>query len=203
MGLSNPLFVQHMDALFGPKRSSALRARLGNFAPQEREIVIIEEVVKALQELGGRFVLPFRFRNERGVRTSHYLVFVSKKFKGYEIMKNIMAKQSSTESQGVPSFEYSPADERCPLLFELARPLDDLQDGLLKYFAGQTLKMRKIYERHSIGLPFVERNYKNALIELETEGRITAEPPASERPKRDGRVTFGPTVVVTFPIVEE
>jgi hypothetical protein len=32
------------------------------------------------------------------------LIFVSKHFKGYEIMKIIMAKESSTEDQGVASF---------------------------------------------------------------------------------------------------
>ena len=66
---------------------------------------------------GGKFVLPFRFRNDRGNRTSHHLIFVSKHVKGYTIMKDIMAKESSKREQGVPSFEYSPADEKYPLLF--------------------------------------------------------------------------------------
>ena len=36
-------------------------------------------------------------------QVSNYLVFVSKHFKGYEIMKDIMAAESSTTEQGVPS----------------------------------------------------------------------------------------------------
>jgi hypothetical protein len=39
-------------------------------------------------------------------------------------MKDIMAKESSTDDQGVPSLTYSPADASMPLLFSLQRPLD-------------------------------------------------------------------------------
>jgi len=125
-------------------------------------------------------VLPFRFRDERGSRTSHHLIFVSKHFKGYEIMKDIMAQESSTHDQGVPSFEYNPADMRFPLLFELTRPLDDLEDLLLRAFAGQVLTMKDIYERHS---------------SMEKKRRIKGDPPAEER--RSG--TFADHVRVVFP----
>ena len=89
--------------------------------------------------MGGKFVLPFRFKNETGSRTTHKLVFVTKSFRGYSIMKEVMAKESSTADQGVPSFTYSPADESMPLLFSLQRPLDELKEMLLRDFAGQKL----------------------------------------------------------------
>ena len=100
--------------------------------------------------MGGKFVLPLTFKDENGLRTSHHLIFVSKNVKGYEIMKQIMAKESSISEQGVASFTYCPADERMPLLFELSRPLEDLQTLLLGKFAGQTLAMIQIYERHHV-----------------------------------------------------
>jgi hypothetical protein len=49
-----------------------------------------------------------------------------------------MAKQCSKADQGVPSFSYCPADRKYPLLFELTRPLDDLDGMLHEAFAGQT-----------------------------------------------------------------
>jgi hypothetical protein len=49
-------------------------------------------------------------------------------------MKEIMAKESSNLIQGVASFEYNLADKRTPLLFELARPIDDLKGTLLNDF---------------------------------------------------------------------
>ncbi|HID72743.1 TPA: three-Cys-motif partner protein TcmP, partial [Candidatus Micrarchaeota archaeon] len=126
MGLSNPFVVEHMNALFGQERADDLRDRLEGMEPFEREMTIVNELTIALKELGGEYVLPFCFKNERGVRTSHHLIFVSKHVRGYEIMKEIMAEYSSNKDQGVPSFEYNPADERYSLLFELTRPLDEL-----------------------------------------------------------------------------
>jgi hypothetical protein len=88
---------------------------------------------------GPEYVLPFRFKDEHGSRTTHHLIFVSKGFKGYEIMKEIMVKESSDADQGVASFGYNPMDVRGAaqqqLLFQLSRPLDDLGDMLLKEFA--------------------------------------------------------------------
>ena len=45
----------------------------------------------------------------RGSRTSHHLIIVSKHFRGYEIMKETIAKESSSAEHGVASFEYNPA----------------------------------------------------------------------------------------------
>lgn len=106
-----------------------------------------------------------------------------------------MAKESSLHEQGVPSFQYSPADKRFPLLFELNRPLDELEALLLEHFAGQTLKMKDIYERHHVGRHFIAKNYKDALKELEDKATVTSTPPKSKRPKG----TFGDNVMVTFP----
>jgi three-Cys-motif partner protein len=181
MGLGNPYVVEHMNALFGEERAGQLRQKLSPLAPAERELTIVEELCSALGAQSGRFVLPFRFRDDRGSRTSHHLIFVSKHFRGYEIMKEIMAKESSTHDQGVPSFEYNPADKQFPLLFELSRPLDDLEDMLLRAFAGQALAMNDIYQQHSVGTPYIRRNYKDALISLERKRRIKADPPAGER----------------------
>ena len=49
--------------------------------------------------------------------------------------------ESFVTEQGVASFEYSPASEAQPLLFELARPLDDLEVMMLDTFAGRSMKM--------------------------------------------------------------
>ena len=103
MGLNNDAVEEHMNALFGQERADQLRPRLRALSSQTRELTIVEELSQALQDNGRRYVLPFRFRNESGNRTSHHLIFVSKHFKGYEIMKGIMARESSGSSQGVSS----------------------------------------------------------------------------------------------------
>lgn len=199
MGLGNVLVETHMNALFGKQRADDLRPRLLVLNPHERELAIVEEICQALHEMGGKYVLPFRFKDDQGRRTSHHLIFVSKNVRGYEVMKEIMAGESSKLEQGVPTFEYNPADAIYPVLFELSRPLDDLADMLLDDFAGHNLTMRQIYERHHIGRRYVAKNYKDVLRKLEAEGKIQADPPAERRRKRKGEVTFADGVRVDFP----
>jgi three-Cys-motif partner protein len=199
MGLSNLDVQEHMSALFTEKRVASLRARLETLRPLERELAIVEDLANALMELGAKYVLPFCFKNEYGTRTSHHLIFVTKNFRGYEIMKDIMARQSSAADQGVPSFTYNPADSRFPLLFELSQPLDDLENMLLNDFAGRSLSLQVLYEEHSVGRPYILKNYRDALRKLEHVGKITIEPPAESRPKRKGEVTLNEKVILAFP----
>lgn len=190
-GISNQLVDGHMNALFGAERAAALRAAVTGVSPKQREALILEHLAQALKELGGKYVLPFRFRNASGTRSTHHLVFVSKHVKGYEIMKDIMAKESSTHDQGVPSLEYSPADASTPLLFSLQRSLERLADEIATTFAGRTITMVQVYNTHHVDTPFIKKNYKEALTALERAERIEVEP------HRAG--SFGDNVVVTFP----
>ena len=198
-GLSNPLVKTHMDALFGEARAEALRNEVHALSPADRETAVVEGIAQALKDLGGRYVLPFQFRNNDGTRTSHYLVFVSKHPRGYVLMKDIMARESSRHEQGVPSFSYCPADERFPLLFELNRPLDALGPRLLDAYAGRTLAVEAVFDEHNVGTPFLLRHYQTVIRDLEARGKVTVDPPAARRPRRYGVVTLAPHCRVTFP----
>ena len=195
MAVNNAVVEEHMDALFGVERSQELRQQVAGLNPDERELTIVENLCEVLGD-GGRYVLPFRFKDDRGTRTSHHLFLVTKHPRGYGIMKEIMAKESSRSEQGVASFEYDPLDLRqvkqFPLLAELApRPLDELAEILLEEFAGRTVRMIDIYDEHNVGRPYVASNYKKALLKLEEQGEISV-------PKhRKG--SFGDNVVVAFP----
>jgi three-Cys-motif partner protein len=192
-GLSNPLVREHMEALFGKEQAEELANQLDPMNPAERESTIVNALAQSLKNYGHRFVLPFCFKNETGKRTKHNLIFVTKSFKGYEVMKEIMAKASSEEHQGVPTFIYSPADSRKQrFLFEFNRPLDDLEKMLLHQYAGKTMTMREIYENHSIDRPFLSRNYKEVLLKMEEKGVIKT---AGRKSKRG----FANNIEVTFP----
>ena len=102
MGLNNDAVREHMNALFGETRADELRRRLSPLEPRERELTIVETLCQALRDMGPEYVLPFCFKDDRGSRTSHHLIFVSKHFKGYEIMKEIMAKESTNAEQAWP-----------------------------------------------------------------------------------------------------
>lgn len=205
--INNPYVIEHMNALFGGEQAEELRIKLQTMRPFEREITIVEAISQSLKEKAGQYVLPFCFKSQSGGRSSHHLIFVSKNRRGYEIMKDIMAKEGTNLDKGVPSFEYNPATHDQALLFEYLRPLEDLADMLMEYFARKTVTMKQIYDQHydrfSVGTRYIKKSYRECLIKLETDGKITVDPPANERPKRDGEVTFGPRVKITFPPKEE
>lgn len=203
MGLANEKVEEHMNALFGQERADKLREHIDGLDPDQRELTIIEELVAALKEMGGKYVLPFRFKNEKGMRTSHHLIFVSKHPLGYGIMKGIMAGESSRSDEGVPSFEYNPADQRQPRLFEFSRPLADLRGMLRKHFGGRTLAVKKIYEEHNIDRPYILKNYKDALKQLEASRKVVMDPPADKRRRIKGELTLADHVLVTFPRTKE
>lgn len=198
-GLSNPMVKSHMDALFGEARAEALRKEVHAMPPADRETSVVEAIAQALKELGGRYVLPFQFRNNDGTRTSHYLIFVSKHPRGYVLMKDIMARESSCHEQGVPSFSYCPADERFPLLFELNRPLDALGPMLLDAYAGRTCTVNEIFEQHNVGTRFILPNYQTVIRDLEAHGAVSVNPPAHARRMLRGVRTLADHCRVTFP----
>jgi len=192
-GLGNDSVREHMNALFGDQ-ADELRQKLEGLDPPARELTIVERLSAALNPDRKRLVLPFRFRRDNK-RTSHHLIFVTKNFRGYDIMKKIMAKESSKVEQGVASFEYNPADERYPTLFELNRPLEELEAMLFSAYAGKTINFVELYEKHSIGRPYVDSNYKAVLKEMEKEGKLSASKPGSTK-RRPG--TFASDVLITF-----
>ena len=198
MGIDNEAVKEHMQALFGEKQAIVLRKKVRGTNPSQRELIIVEELCQALKAYGSRYVLPFRFKNDKGKRTSHHLIFVSKHFRGYEIMKNIMARESTSATEGVPSFEYNPADllSRQTLMFQLSRPLDDLRINLLDTFRGRRLTMEEIYEEHNVDTPYIKRNYKDVLRKLYDDGSIKAISPKGKSPLKG---TFGDKIIVTFP----
>jgi three-Cys-motif partner protein len=81
MGLRNELVEEHMNALFGKGRANALRSKLEALSTGARELMIVEELCAALNPTKDRYVLPFRFKDDRGIRTSHHLIFVTKHFR--------------------------------------------------------------------------------------------------------------------------
>ena len=188
-----------MDSLFGSERASSLRSAIAEAGPGEREHLIESELARGLTTQWGRFVLQFRFKGPSGRRTRHHLVFVSKHQKGYDIMKDIMARESSASPQGVPTFEYNPAHHLCAPLFPDGPTARDLEEALPVEFAGQRLTMHDVYWRHNVGLPFISANYKTALANLEARGKITAMPQADKRMHIRGKLTFADDVVVQFP----
>jgi three-Cys-motif partner protein len=122
--INNPAVETHINQLFGNQKAQELRNKLPDMDVRERELTILEEFTKAIQKIGGQYVLPFTFKSDKRHATSHHLVFVTKHPKGYEVMKEIMAKSSSSQTlENVATFEYDPALITYPTLFAFASTL--------------------------------------------------------------------------------
>lgn len=181
MGLRNPIVAGHIDAIFGKERADWLRANVTpEMDPPKREATILHALREAMAEIDGAYTLAFRFRRS-AARTSHHLVFVTKNVLGHDIMKQVMASESSTHPQDVASFEFLPKAGQTEL--ELARPLDELQEELLQRYAGKAMTVKQLIDDHNIGTPYVPKNYKDALKNLRAAGKIQVyrEKPFQER----------------------
>jgi three-Cys-motif partner protein len=196
-GLTNPFVIEHMNDLFGEERANQLRSTVKGMSPEERQATIVNELQEAIKEVGGKYVLPFQFQSSHGERTSHYIIFVTKSKRGYQIMKDIMFGMSS-DGEEVRSFEFAPGKAtQLRLGFDPARPhsIPALKDLLRRECAGQNLTVKEVFERHNIDTPYVMRHFKDALKSLEAEGKITVSEPAYKRPKN----TLADRLLVTFP----
>ena len=198
MGISNPAVESHMRALF-EDQFDVLAEKVKGLPATEREVQVIESLCQAIKGYGTRFTLPFRFKNQDGTRTSHHLIFVSKDFKGYDEMKKIMYKESTSHEDGVASFEYNPRDllsEKQHLLFQLSAPLGELREDVLRAYRGKTINLESLYKEHSVDRPFVIQNYKEVLKELLTENIIAAIGKGGKPPRKG---SFAEQTIITFP----
>lgn len=188
ISISNKKVEKHMVALFGEKHLHRLKERLaGPSHFRRKEAIVLDEIKQAIGEIGGKYVLPFAFLNHKG-RATHHIIFVSKNFLGYDIMKNIMAVESTEEVPGVPSFTYSPnGSGLVPLMFEPDEWMDWLQKSLTKtlpkILGDRELSAWEIYEQHSVGTPYIFRNYQKVFLRMENQGLIEARTLKSRRQK--------------------
>lgn len=199
-GITNPFVIERMNDLFGAERAEALRAKVVGLTPDERQAIIISELSEALKEVGGKFVLPFEFASQHGVRTSHYIIFVSKAFLGYHLMKETMFSLSTDEGD-VRQFQYVPVKSSQMSLFAdfgKSHSIPLLQEVLLQACAGQSLRVWDIYEEITVDTPYTLKNVKDAIIDLEAKNKASVDTPANKR-MRLGKVTLGEKRIVTFP----
>lgn len=195
MDLQKDSVDKNINDLFGKNRADKLRVRTSGMEPYRREESIIQEFCEALKDMGGKYTLPFCFRDRRRNRTSHYLIHVSKDALGYGLMKEIMASYSMSDSDSVPTFTFDPKKQ---LTLNFNRPLRELAEQLKCAFKTQTLKVKDVYKKHQEKTRFTKKNYKDALIMLEKKGEIKVDKPLKERPIRNDKVTLGDNRIVMF-----
>jgi three-Cys-motif partner protein len=186
--LGQKKFDKHLNALFGKDRVARMHAEIDGFDdPVEREDYVLRNLAEALREIGGDYFLPFRFRANNG-RTRQHVIFTSKSSRGYHVMKNAMAKESSTTQDEIPTYEFVEPGE--PSLLEEVLPprvftwtIDKLRDDLKKRYSKLERRFIDIVEEDGVGRPYIEANYRIAILRLRESGAVELRKPDGSAPR--------------------
>jgi three-Cys-motif partner protein len=172
MKLDLAIMNRSVDEFFEPERAKILRAKIQNRSPAEREEVILAAVKASITEAGA-IPLDFGFSSDSG-RRSHYLVYASKDQSAAHMMKIILRSASSVVTEGVGSGEHNPrAAAQGPSLFG---GLYEVETRLLSVFAGRMITFGSLLQEEA-QTNYTESNYRDAVLNLERDGRVTLDPP--------------------------
>ena len=174
---SNTKFDEHLKSLFGEERTAKLKEQLANLPANQREPIVLNALVDALCENKSNYVLPFKFYSTEKLRTSHFIIFVTKHPTACKIMKQIMYSNSARDADGVATFSFEDSrnfgaghEQIC--LFD--RPIEDLEKEILKKYHNKTAMVGQLCEAVDCDFSnhFVSKNVKEVLKKLETEGKL-------------------------------
>jgi three-Cys-motif partner protein len=176
MKLDLELMNRSLDEFFEPERARILRAEVRDRSASDREDLILATVKSSLEEVGA-IPLVFRFKSDSG-RTSHHLVYASKNQMACNMMKAILRSASSEVVEGVGSGEHDPrALQSSGKLFA---GLYEVEERLLSAYSGRIIKFGDLL-REEARIQYTESNYRDAILNLESEKRVIVDPPSAKR----------------------
>jgi len=195
MKLDLAIMNRSIDEFFEPERAKALRAKIHNRSAVEREEIILTAVEASITEAGA-IPLHFGFKSDQG-RRSHYLIYASKHRRAAGMMKSILRSASPEVKEGVGSGEHDPRARGFP--GSLFAGLYEVEDRLLSIYAGRAIHFGVLLEEEA-QIRYEESNYRDAVLKLESEGRVTVDPPAERRRFQAGgeKRTLPKSVLIRF-----
>jgi three-Cys-motif partner protein len=138
----------------------------------ERERMILLEYCKALrEEMGAKYIIPFRVEHEDRMTTSHYLIHASKHHLGFRIMKDVMWRRGHGEDEpGGLELRQRSRTDFVPLFDRHA----DIKAEILNALKARPLRVSLFYEEWTKRPDDMhcEAEYRQALLELESTGQI-------------------------------
>lgn len=199
---SNTKFDEHLKNLFGDKRTTMLKKQLSNLHPEQREPIVLNALIEALREGKSNYVLPFKFYSSEMVRTSHFIIFVTKHPLACKIMKQIMYSNSAKDSDGVATFSFKDSRNFGAEFDQLTIfdcPLQTLKDTLMEKYQHQDISVSAICDSVDCDFSnyFVGKNAKDALKFLETEGKIDVLSGRKQK-FRKGQLTMPDKAIIRF-----
>lgn len=165
-----PELEETFNSLFGTGRWKDILA-----TSQKPEVALIDLYRQQIHDVAkAKYSYPFRVCTSEKVQTLYYLLHVTNNYKGHSIMKQIMFNQSA-----LGNFAYlGPQDvaARSQMRFFEINSIEELKDYLLKRFVGREISYDRIQEEVCDPWysepPYVDKHYREALRQLETEQKI-------------------------------
>ena len=199
---SNTKFDEHLRCLFGEARTIKLKHELENRPPEQREPIVLNSLIDALRENRSNYVLPFKFYGAEKLRTSHFIIFVTKHPVACKIMKQIMYANSAKDMDGVATFSFQDSRNFGAGFEQLTifdRPIQSLKEEILKKYAGKKVVVSKICEDVDCDFSshFVSKNAKEVLKQLELEGNLSVIDGRKQK-TRCGKLTMPDKAVIQF-----
>jgi hypothetical protein len=147
--------------------------------------------------MGMEYTIPFRVESEEQQRTSHYFIHATNHRLGFKIMKEVMWNYGHSEhGQGGLEFVQASRSNYIPLF----DPSFDVKEQILEALQSGT-KCVNLFYNDWVYRPedlLCQPAYKQALLELETAGRIEvvdkdgqSPKPVASRKKHQGKPTLG------------
>lgn len=182
------------------KRTHQIFLHLERLEPHLRKKKLLEELKSGIKDAGGEYVLEFFFKDAKGTRANHHLIFTTKSKYAFSKMKEIMRNNSSTDGLPITVLGYNPIAEKFNQLFlGKDQPIIDLAERLMEKYSGKTLTMSELFFEDQWNTLYIEGDYKESIRYLEKEGKINCDPPVGARRKHKGLPTLGKSVMISFP----
>jgi len=174
-GINNDSVEEHIGRLFDASDARVFRKEIEGLSPTRREDAVVNKLAEVIKRRYAKYVLRFRFMNDDASRTSHYLMFVTKDPTGASIMKDILGKESTVSMDGMPAHVCSPIPKASELT-DLLDPVENLTTELAESFQGRTITVKQLYHEHGLERLVTKKQYKQALLRLETAGLVLTDP---------------------------
>ncbi len=185
--INSPSHASTLDELFGTPQWRTL----ANLPDERRQERLVELYGRQLtKDAGVQYVWPFKVSHTEYRHVFYHLLHASNHFKALMLMKTIMHGQGAagTFTYFGPEEVTLGKDQTRLLSSELA----ELKETLLAKFKGSEVSFEDVMKR-TWETRYIEKEYRAALKQLKTEGRVKIRPVSSkteEGLKDDDSITF-------------
>ena len=185
--LDSPKHKISIEELFGVNNVlEILSGKEYSYLPREQALLKLYRD-RLHCDAGVRYTLPFRVSADERLQTTYSLIHATNHPKGCELMKEIMYKAGTTGRFGY----LGPAEGQLSLTQVMG--IEELKHFLLKRFRGETLSYKDVRYQTLMDTEFIKKHYRLALLELESEGKVSIENKGPRGGLKDYSVIYFPT----------